>query len=156
MTDKTSLIGEIVALHRRVNRALRQRAPDPWMNLNLTIGQVKSLFFITNQGSTTSRRLAVALKVTPSNVTGIVDRLVQQGLVSRQENPEDRRALLLRATEEGEAIVADLRERRASYLTELLSRLSAEELATIARGLALLANAVEVSEEGAEDERNRG
>jgi len=69
--------------------------PDAWMELSLSVAQLKSLFFISKEGSTNFKKLAQALRVTPSNVTGIVDHLVEEGLVSRQENPEDRRMLML-------------------------------------------------------------
>ncbi len=108
--DKVTLIEKIIQLQRQLNRALRQHEPDVWMNLNLTIAQLKSLFFIVNEGSINFRKLAAALGVTPANMTGIVNRLVVQGLVSRTENPEDRRMLLLRATGKGEALVTNLRE----------------------------------------------
>lgn len=150
MTDERDLVNTIIDLHRRVNRALRQYVPEAWMGLKLTIGQLKSLFYISNEGSTNSRKLAAALRVTPSNVTGIVDRLVEQGLVSRHENPEDRRTLLLQTTEKGESVLADLRERRITHLSEALAALVPEDLATLAQGLAALAAAVEEPREGGE------
>jgi len=137
------LLNEIIESHRRLNHALRDYSPDVWMDLSLTIAQVKSLFFISNQGSTNFRKLAERLKVTPSNVTGIIDRLVEQGLISRTENPEDRRVILLKTTAKGDAQVAELRERRSNYLSKALINLKDEELACIAQGLALLAKATE-------------
>ncbi|MCL5961737.1 MAG: MarR family transcriptional regulator [Chloroflexi bacterium] len=154
--NKTQLISEVVDLHRRVKRALGQYTPEAWMDLNLTIAQLKSLLYIASEGSTNSRKLAAALRVTPSNVTGIVDRLVEQGLVSRQENPEDRRAILLRATEEGGEILADLREKRSNYLSEVLDCLSAVDLAAVARGLALLADAAERYDREGQHAADRG
>ena len=148
--EKAELTKEIVELYRRVNRAVRQHGPDAWMQLNLTVPQVKSLFFITNHGSTNFKKLATALKVTPSNLTGVIDRLVEQGLVSRTENPEDRRMMLLKATEKGESLVGELRERRISYLIKALTDLSPEELTTISGGLALLARAAEAQAEESE------
>ena len=139
MKKKSELIEEIVELHLRVNRALRHSNQDAWMQIAITVPQMKSLFFITNHGSANFKTLASALKVTPSNLTGVIDRLVEQGLVSRTENPEDRRMLMLRATDKGEALVSDLRERRLTHLSQALSELSQEELTTIIRGLALLA-----------------
>ena len=141
--DRAELTKEIIELQRRINRDMRQYTLDAWMELNLTIPQLKSLFFIANQGSTNFTKLASALGVTPSNVTGIVDRLVEQGLVSRQENPEDRRMLMLRVTDKGEAIIADLRERRASHISEILAHLSSEELNIVVKGFNLLAKAAE-------------
>lgn len=143
MMEKVNLIKEVVELHRRVNRAMRQSGPDAWMKLTMTVPQVKSLFFITNSESTNFKNMAAALKVTPSNLTGVVDRLVEQGLVSRTEDHEDRRKTLLQATEKGESLVAELRERRMSYLSQALADMSPDELSTIIRGLELLANAVE-------------
>ncbi len=141
--EKAELINEVVELNRRVNRALRQIAPDAWMQLNMTVPQVKSLFFISNNGTTNIKKLATTLKVTPSNLTGVIDRLVEQGLVVRHENPEDRRMTLLQVSEKGDTLVSELRERRMSYLSQALSELSLEELRKIADGLALLAKVTE-------------
>jgi DNA-binding MarR family transcriptional regulator len=143
VTNKKRLIREIIELQRKADRARRQYELDVWMGLTLTRAQLKSLFFISNQGSTNSKELAAALKVTPTNTTGIVDRLVKQGLVSRTEDTRDRRMLLLRATDEGEELLAKLRERRRGYMSEVMSRMSVDELATLAQGLASLVKATQ-------------
>jgi DNA-binding MarR family transcriptional regulator len=143
---KAELVEEIIQLQRQVNRALRQGESDVWMELSLTIAQLKSLFFISNEGSTNFTKLAQALRVTPSNVTGIIDRLVGQGLVSRRENPENRRMLVLQSTDRGEALLASLRERKIGQLSEMLSRLSEEQLSTLAQGLRFLVEAAEASQ----------
>ncbi|MBI4285553.1 MAG: MarR family transcriptional regulator [Chloroflexi bacterium] len=144
--DKAELIREILGFQHRLSRALKQHIPDVWMDLNLTIPQLKSLLFIAGQGVTNFSKLAAALRVTPSNVTGIVDRLVEQGLVTRQENPEDRRMQVLRVTEKGEAMVTNLRERAMGHLAEVLGRLTVEELASVSAGLKLLVRAAETIE----------
>jgi DNA-binding MarR family transcriptional regulator len=144
--DKPGLITEIIELQRKLGRAQRQYELDVWMGLPLTMAQLKSLFFINNQGSTNSGKLAAALGVTPTNVTGIIDRLVKQGLVSRSEDVQDRRILVLQATDRGEALVARLRERRRGYLSEVLARLSVDELATLAQGFKSLVKASEARE----------
>ena len=141
--EKGELISEVIELHRRVNHSLRHSTQDAWMQLSLTVPQVKSLFFITDHGSTNFKRLAAALKVTQSNLTGVIDRLVEQNMVSRTENPDDRRMVLLQVTDKGEALVSDLRERRISHLSQALSDLSPEDLDFIVRGLSLLARVTE-------------
>jgi len=148
------LITEIIELQRKIDRARRQYELDVWMSLPLTIAQLKSLFFINNQGSTNSGKLAAALGVTPTNVTGIIDRLVKQGLVSRTEDVQDRRMLLLQVTGRGEELVAKLRERRMGYFSEVLACFSVDELATLAQGLNLLAKATEASEGEIRDEHD--
>jgi DNA-binding MarR family transcriptional regulator len=145
--QKTELITGIIELQRRINRYMRRHTLGAWMELNITIPQLRSLFFIANHGTTNFTKLAAALGVTPSNVTGIVDRLLEQGLVSRQENQEDRRQLILRVTDKGESIVTGLRDRRARHISEILSHLTQEELNTIYKGLGILARAAETHEE---------
>jgi DNA-binding MarR family transcriptional regulator len=143
VVKKKRLIREIIELQRKADRTRRQYELDVWMALTLTRAQLKSLFFISNQGSTNSKELAAALRVTPTNTTGIVDRLVKQGLVSRTEDTRDRRMLLLRATDEGEELLAKLRERRRGYMSEVLACMSVDELATLAQGLASLVKAAQ-------------
>jgi DNA-binding MarR family transcriptional regulator len=143
MTEKVSLVREIIELQRQVRRALRGYVPDAWMNLNLTIPQLKSLFLIAREGSMNTKSLAEELGVTPSNVTGIIDRLVKQGLVSRQENTEDRRMLQIQVTDKGETILTGLREETISSMSEVLARMSVEELSSLARGLSSLVKAAE-------------
>jgi DNA-binding MarR family transcriptional regulator len=147
--DKADLIPEIIDLQRRVDRSRRQYELDIWMSLPLAMAQLKCLFFISNQGSTNSRKLAEALRVTPTNITGIIDRLVKQGLVNRAGDPLDRRILVLKATAKGERLVANLRERKRSHLSQVLSYMSKDELAVLHRGLASLARAVDAYEKEA-------
>lgn len=147
--EKEEFIKEIIELQREVDRVRRQYEPDVWMGLRLTIAQLKSLFFISHQGSSNLSKLAAALEVTPTNVTGIVDRLVRKGLVSRTESKQDRRILLLRATDDGEELVVrlrELRERRRDHTSEVLARMSVDELATLAQGFASLLKALEADE----------
>ncbi len=142
--EKTRLIQEAIELQQKVNRILRQQTPAPWMKLSMTIAQFKSLFFISGEGSTSVGRLAAALSVTPANITGIVDRLAEHNLVSRTEDPQDRRMALLQATPKGQALLADLHEQQINHLSEIFIRMSPEELSTLVRGLSILLRACEL------------
>jgi hypothetical protein len=66
--------------------------------------------------------------------------------MSRTDDTRDRRKLLLRATDKGEELLAKLRERRRGYMSEILASMSADELTTIAQGLAFLVKAMEHDE----------
>ena len=155
--ESAQLIGEIIELQRKVDRAWRKYQLDIWISLPLTMAQVKCLFFISNQGSTTSRKLAEALKVTPTNITGIIDRLVKQGMVSRTVDANDRRMLILKATIKGEGLVANLRERKRTNFSKVLAGMSRDELTVLHKGLTSLVKAMEVREKDANadnDKRN--
>ena len=140
---KSELVSDATRLYREAHRAMRQPLFEGWKGLNLTVPQLRSLFFISSSGGSNPGRLAAALGVTPPNVTGIVDRLVEQGLVARRESTQDRRVLLLQTTEKGEAILCDLREWRTNTLNEVLSKLDVSDLQSLVKGLGSLVKAAQ-------------
>lgn len=152
--DKSELVQEVVELQRQVSRIIGQHAPSVWINSGLTLTQLRSLFLIVDKRSTNFRRLAEALGVTPSNVTGIIDRLEEQGLVSRTQNPEDRREMTLQATDKGEGLVSDLKEAGMKQLTQILSFLSVGELSSLVRGLSAFIKAADSDKGQVKDEHD--
>jgi DNA-binding MarR family transcriptional regulator len=142
---RVRVIENITDIMQRVGHAWKFD-PEAWLNLDLTIVQLKSLFFIDFEGNTNFKNLAVALGVTPPSVTSIVDRLVDQGLVSREENPENRRMQVLKTTDKGKALLAKLTESRRSRISSLLSNLSLQDLASLARILAAMSETIEHSQ----------
>lgn len=75
-------------------------------NEGLTHMQVAALYVIDQTPEMGMGRIAEILHCDASNVTGIVDRLVHQQLVVRQECPTDRRAKKLAVTDRGKEIIA--------------------------------------------------
>ena len=70
--------------------------------------------------------LAVALRCDNSNVTGIVDRLEDRGLVTRRPGERDRRVKMLEVTDEGAALRRRIAERMREP-PEALKRLSEDD-----------------------------
>jgi DNA-binding MarR family transcriptional regulator len=141
------IIQELIELQRRIDRDRRQYELDAWMQLDLSIGQLKSLFFISNRGTTSLGKLATALGVTPTNTTGIVERLLQREMITRTESPDDRRVLLLRTTEKGEALITGLRQKRREHMTELFNRFSDEEAAVMVKALKIMVKTIDAQHE---------
>ena len=140
--EREELINEIIKQQHQLMYAMDRDESMAWMELNLTIAQLKSLLFIYFEGTTNFIKLANALRVTPPNVTGIINRLVEQELVTREENPEDRRTFILRTTETGKALIEGLRESGINRMAIILGQLSMEELTTLETGLAVLVKVV--------------
>ncbi|QUH05800.1 MarR family transcriptional regulator [Saccharopolyspora erythraea] len=69
--------------------------------LGLTRSRAHVLWELHRCGPVTQRTLSDALRVTPRNVTGLVDALVDGGFVSREPHPTDRRATLITLTGSG-------------------------------------------------------
>lgn len=72
------------------------------------------------------------LKVSNGNVTGIVDRLTEEGLVLRVSVPGDRRAQIARLTPKGQQSFDTLAAAHETWVDDLLSGLSIEDALTLA------------------------
>ena len=78
----------------------------------------------------TMSELASAMHCDNSNVTGIVDRLEERGLVERRPAEHDRRVKLIAATSAGEDL-RDQLNRRLAEPPEAIARLSAKDQRTL-------------------------
>lgn len=71
------------------------------------------------------------LFVSCGNVTGLVDRLEEMGLVVRTPHPDDRRALLAKLTPEGRTVFDEIVPPHRARVKRLLSCLSEQERETL-------------------------
>lgn len=133
--SKQLTIQKIIALQQQFDKVMVQHRFQNWMNMELTTMQFKCLFYIVQTGIATSGKLSAALGVTPADITGVIDRLISQGFVQRQENPDDRRVIFLRPTDKGQQIIEKLNRDHAEHFTRLLDDLSEDELEQVYLGL---------------------
>jgi MarR family transcriptional regulator, organic hydroperoxide resistance regulator len=152
--DKAGAISEIISLQKRAAQVLGSFAIDSWRKLDVPMAQFKSLFIIINKGGTNFRMLAQDLGVTSGNVTGIIDRLVEQGMVTRKQNPADRREIRLEATEKGKDLMTNLMEVHTEQMTHVLTHMNLEELNSLSQGLAGLIRAVEEHQGEGDNQKN--
>jgi DNA-binding MarR family transcriptional regulator len=104
--------------------------------LGLTPSRTHLLWELGRRGPVTQRVLADALKVTPRAVTGLVDALVADGLVTREPHPGDRRAALVTLTPDGKRLVAALKRDHKALARALFAPMPGPELETFTRDLA--------------------
>ncbi|KQT44604.1 transcriptional regulator [Aureimonas sp. Leaf454] len=64
--------------------------------------------------------LSRRMMVTNGNITGLVERLVQEGLVNRTVDPEDRRAARVSLTVEGRDAFARMAKAHGDWLAEMM------------------------------------
>ena len=82
----------------------------------ITRTQLFALYSIEQQGDVPMGQMADVLHCDASNVTGIVDRLVSQGLVMRKEYERDRRTKKLNLTDKGKAVIEEIKALLPSQL----------------------------------------
>lgn len=71
--------------------------------------------------------VSAALKVSNGNITGIVDRLVEDGLIIRVAVPGDRRAHLVRLTKRGTSEFEEMAAANETWINDILSGLTGAE-----------------------------
>jgi DNA-binding MarR family transcriptional regulator len=103
--------------------------------LGLTPSRTHLLWELGQRGPVPQQVIAGALKVTPRAVTGLVDALVADGLVTREPHPSDRRATLVTLTARGRTLVAQLKRDHKRLARALFAPMPSRELDAFARGL---------------------
>jgi len=132
--DLRSIETEVGTLIRRVKRVMGERAREIHPDLHPI-----TYFILTHlamHGPLRGADLSDAFGMDKGGVSRQVQTLVDLGLVERQPNPEDRRAILLDATEEGRERLRTVARSRSDRFDERLAHWSDTELSTFARQLA--------------------
>lgn len=93
----------------------------------LTPPQFGTLEALYHLGPLSLGELADKLLVTGGNVTYVMDRLEDQGLVYRFRRPDDRRVIQAKLTTEGRELVAEVFPGHASFIEHLSRHLTTEE-----------------------------
>jgi DNA-binding MarR family transcriptional regulator len=134
--ERDELVERIVALQAHIARLAESDRALAWLDVDLTIQQLKAVLVLVRAGSLTAGQIGRELRVGFSTVTGLVDRLAEQGLVSRGEDPRDRRATRVVPTEAAHALVERLYAYRGEALRHMLEHVSTEALVKLTEGLA--------------------
>jgi DNA-binding MarR family transcriptional regulator len=110
-------------------------------NYGLSMPQVSLLSRLYYQGQCGVTDIADHLAVTSPAASQMVERLVQQGLLERNEDPNDRRAKQIVLSPAGRELIQDSIEARVRWMAELTTVLSPEDQTTIVAALDALTNA---------------
>ncbi len=108
------LVGEVF----RLNGQLLATADRMSRDQEVSTARWMTIATIRNQPMTLAQ-IARRLGVSRQNVRQTVQRLEEQGLVERQENPEHRRSALVAITTKGGIVMDTLRERQAELTHQL-------------------------------------
>jgi DNA-binding MarR family transcriptional regulator len=141
MGKQEDLTQRVLEQHARLFLCLRLPQTHDLLMVDLTMQQFKTVMLLGSLGSATAGQLARRLGVSLSTMTGIADRLCERGMVTRGEDPDDRRATRVELTAAGRETVERFHAIRRELLTRWLSRLNLDQLAQAADTMAALADA---------------
>lgn len=150
--ERTELLREVFALHSRVHdeaMAIAGPLPNP---ADLTMQQARVLGFIAKDPGMAGHELGERLQVSAPTASGLVDRLVEKGLVSRTDDPEDRRVRRLHVTPEGMALTRQMDSLLQRAMLTVIQSLTAEDLVVLRDGAEVMLKAMARTRAAAPDQ----
>ena len=133
----------MIELLPQMVRGFARRESNYLSRGKITLPQLWALERLSRQGECPMNSLARFLGVSRPAATGLVDRLIAQGLVRREGDPLDRRIVRVEITAKGRGIVRTIWEQKRRMITEVFGQLPASDreqyLATVGRVVKILA-----------------
>ena len=135
MTRREQLVDEIVEAERAILRALFAAAVPTWLQLDLSMAQLKGLFVLQLAGPLTVGGFAEQLGVSLPTASLLAERLVQGGLAARLEDAADRRRTFIELTPQGARLSVQLRQGGSEVLHAWLAEPDDATVEALARGV---------------------
>src|ERR1700761_6333977 len=126
LDHKRQLVTQLVESSRILRNYVDQRAKER----GTTRAQWVVLFRLRTQEGLSQVDLAEVLELQPISLVRLLDRLVEQGLLERRHDPNDRRANRLFLTASGKQLVDDLDSLRDGIADDVTKNLTPEAIET--------------------------
>jgi DNA-binding MarR family transcriptional regulator len=133
--DRAALSETIIAQIRSGLRELHCIGGDRMRRTELSFTHSHILSMLDRHGEMPMSRLAEMLDVSLSNASGVIDRLEDRGLVERIRVSDDRRVVLVRATDAGRTALTRVEVLTEGLMQNLLDRLDDARLQRLALAL---------------------
>ena len=117
----------------RLNRRATNAVASELKELGLSIPQFDLLSTLTEREGMSQQELAERLYVTKGNVSGLLDRMGEAGLVERRSIPGDRRSNALYLTAKGRDLANRGMGAQRAYVMRTLGTLPAQDLVDLER-----------------------
>lgn len=130
----TTLSADLRVALMRTSRRLRKEKSDE----DLSDAQYVVLVLLDRAVALTPRELAEMERVRPPTMTRTLAGLTELGLVTRSDDPEDGRRVLVSLTPRGHEVVRATRRKRDAWLARRLAALEPEEREMLARAAEIL------------------
>lgn len=124
--DRTSIINELFESMGALRKTFVPHGNE--MKGMPTRSQLFVMMVIAQQGPQSTKDMAEKLCMTPSAVTQLVDTLVEDKLIVRKDDKDDRRKSILTLTHDGIKRLDEAKKHRMVSMVKLLSPLTDKEL----------------------------
>lgn len=122
--------GLVMLLHKKILK------PEEFMKgFPIPPSHAKVIFFLSQKGPSPVSAIGKELCISKSNMTPIIDKLLEDGYVNRYEDPKDRRILRIEVTEKARETFKLKRDFAIKALINKLSELNDEDIANLGDAL---------------------
>ena len=142
--ENQSVIKDIVSSIRKLVRAVYLDSQKMSRQFGLTGPQSIVMRLLFNNGSMSSADLSRMMYVTPSNMTGIIDRLEKKDLVKRVRKQGDRRVTLIVLTDKGKLLSERLPDPIENKFINQLADLKNEQVQILAMAMRKILNLIDL------------
>ena len=139
------LAGSIIADYRATMTQLKCASSERLLREGVSMAQLHIMFTVQRHGEMTMSQLADVLNVSDSSATGLVDRMAERGFIQRDRVPTDRRVVIVRITEAGDALLREMDALSDEIFRTVLSRLGPSQLRSVGQAVAELRAAVDAT-----------
>jgi DNA-binding MarR family transcriptional regulator len=104
----------------------------------LSMPQFSIMMQLHYRGACGMSEISERFEITPAASSQLVEKLVQSGLMAREEDPHDRRAKLLNLTDKGKELILQGIEERYRWVDQLAEKLTDEERVQVSDALDIM------------------
>ena len=134
--ERDALMGDLLRAQRVWETTVTPPMIEQLLTFPLTIQQLKVLaILVTDTRGNTVQGLATTIGVSLATMSGIIDRLGNQGMVTRTEDPNDHRVRRVEATPQGRETVQRLFTTAPEKNCWPLERMDLEDLRALSQGI---------------------
>ncbi|MGI1691130.1 MarR family winged helix-turn-helix transcriptional regulator [Thermoanaerobacter uzonensis] len=133
-------IGNLEMLLREINQILNLYTRSYLNEKNITMARFWVMNKLSVDNPITMKELQRRLLLAPGTLTGLVDNLVNDGLVERWRDETDRRLVYLKLTQEGDKLLKEILQYRTSILANILEKIDGLDVEQLNSDLRLIWN----------------
>lgn len=125
--NDTTHIDKIQALTFSIGKKMQTELLEQLQSSGITPPQFYILKILDRYGASRATALAKKMYVKPSAITVMIDRLVDQELVVRYHDKNDRRAVVIELTNKGKDVFVEAMNARNQHIAKYFSQLELQE-----------------------------
>lgn len=142
--DEARIIAEVDRLLPQVCKSLHAVVASYPEAAKRTLPQMRAMAFLYHHDDASVSEVAAGVGASLPAASELIDRLVEEGLVDRAVNPDDRRQVLLRLTPRAREFGDRLHAVRRAQIRSALDQLAPEERPYLLRSVQVLADALQI------------